>query len=391
MTGSFAWLEWPETQALAAVFPAGSLRFVGGAVRDGLLGRPVHDVDAATTLSPDEVMAVLHSAQIRTIPTGIDHGTVTARINERSIEITTLRRDEHTDGRHAQVAFTSNWEEDAARRDFTMNALYLSPQGELFDYTGGVADAKAGHVRFIGDSQKRIAEDYLRILRFFRFFAHYGSGKADAQALAACTQARGELAGLSGERIQHEMWRLLQATAPLSALQAMAASGVLAQLFGQEITSATVQAVGQLPAEPLVRLSALLAAEGAKGVEQLATRWRLSGHQRKALLAHVQLVERWSVAWSPAVHKQEIRSVGAVCFLAAAHIRAALYGEDTKAAQALAQSWQVPEFPLRGADLLAAGVEEGKALGIQLQALETAWEASDYTLAKDQLLALIKR
>ena len=178
--------------------------------------KSVQDVDAATTLLPQATMALLEKAGIRAIPTGIAHGTVTAVIDGKHIEITTLRRDVATDGRHAEVAFTDDWEEDASRRDFTLNALYLSPSGELFDYFGGQADAKAGHVRFIGDPAARIAEDYLRILRFFRFHAHYGKSAPDAIALKACAHAAGHIESLSGERIQHELLKLLAAPHALS-------------------------------------------------------------------------------------------------------------------------------------------------------------------------------
>ena len=176
-----AWLHWPQTKRLVAAFAPypQTLRFVGGAVRDSLLGREVKDVDAATTLLPEAVMALLEKAKIAAIPTGIDHGTVTAVIDGKHFEITTLRKDLACDGRHADVAFTDNWRDDAQRRDFTMNAMYLSPEGELFDYFDGETDARAGKVRFIGDAGARIAEDYLRILRFFRFFAHYGVGAPD--------------------------------------------------------------------------------------------------------------------------------------------------------------------------------------------------------------------
>ena len=199
-----AWLEWPETQSLVRAFAAKNteLRFVGGAVRDALAGRATSDVDVATPALPEAVMELLAAANIQAIPTGIKHGTVTAVLDKKHFEITTLRKDVSTDGRHAEVAYTDDWKADAARRDFTMNALYLSPAGELFDYFEGEKDAMAGRVRFIGGADARIKEDYLRILRFFRFYAWMGKGEADADALAACAANAPKIATLSGERIR---------------------------------------------------------------------------------------------------------------------------------------------------------------------------------------------
>src|SRR5579872_7361897 len=205
------WLKWPETQALIKAFADAKapIRFVGGCVRDALLGRAVQDVDVATPLRPEATMALLQKAGIKAIPTGIDHGTATAVIHGKHFEITTLRKDVSTDGRHATVAYTDDWKEDAARRDFTINALYLSPDGELFDYFNGARDAKEGHVRFIGNAGERIREDYLRILRFFRFYAWYGKTEPDKEALTACTEAANNIGTLSGERVQQEMLKLL--------------------------------------------------------------------------------------------------------------------------------------------------------------------------------------
>jgi poly(A) polymerase len=228
-----SWLQQSPVRALIAAFAAvGSpLRFVGGCVRDSLLDRPVKDIDAATPAIPPQVITLLEKSGIKAIPTGIAHGTVTAVIENKHVEITTLRRDAQCDGRHASVEFSDDWREDAARRDFTMNALYLSPQGELFDYFGGLDDARHGRVRFIGEPASRIREDGLRVLRFFRFYAWFGRGAPDAAALEACVAERGMIKRLSGERIQKEMLTLLAAPGPVPALRAMQETGVLAEVM----------------------------------------------------------------------------------------------------------------------------------------------------------------
>src|SRR5215472_17348701 len=209
----------------------GAARFVGGVVRNAILRREINDVDIATPLVPDDVMRRLESAGTKAVPTGIDHGTVTAVVDGKSIEVTTLRRDMATDGRHAKVAFSTDWKEDAARRDFTMNALYASRGGEVFDYFGGVEDAKAGRVRFVGHATTRIREDYLRILRLFRFHAWYGKGELDAETLRAAAAEKAGLAKLSSVRVQSEMLKLLSAENPAPMLRVMAASGILSAVL----------------------------------------------------------------------------------------------------------------------------------------------------------------
>jgi poly(A) polymerase len=238
------WLCWPETKTLIAAFAEypGSLRFVGGAVRDSLLGREVKEVDAATTRYPGEVMSLAIRNGLRAIPTGLEHGTVTIVIGARSFEVTTLRRDIKTDGRHAEVTFTDNWQEDAQRRDFTMNALYLTPEGELFDYFGGEADARAGVVRFIGEPEARIREDYLRILRLFRFYAHYGKTPLDLAALNACRLLGVNLKTLPVERIWQELSKLLIAENAAPALRTMHEHGVLPYVLGYEVDGMDVVA-----------------------------------------------------------------------------------------------------------------------------------------------------
>ncbi|MCG8506772.1 MAG: CCA tRNA nucleotidyltransferase, partial [Sphingomonadales bacterium] len=205
------WLADAAVTRVVAALGANNCRFVGGAVRNTLLGEPVTDIDIATRLEPDAVIARLEAAEIKAVPTGLKHGTVTAVAEGHAIEVTTLRHDVETDGRHAKVAFTDDWQADAARRDFTFNALYAAPDGTLYDYFGGLDDLKAGHVRFIGDAEARITEDALRILRFFRFHAHYGAGGMDAAGLDACAALAGRLDILSVERVRDELLKLLAA------------------------------------------------------------------------------------------------------------------------------------------------------------------------------------
>ncbi|HEY5084072.1 MAG TPA: CCA tRNA nucleotidyltransferase, partial [Rhizomicrobium sp.] len=219
------WMTAPETRRLLAALGEG--RFVGGAVRNALLGIPVADIDIAVPMPPEEIVKRLEKAEIKFVATGWEHGTVTAILGGQPFEVTSLRRDVETDGRHAIVAFTDDWEEDSTRRDFTMNALYAGADGEIFDYHGGIQDLLAGRVRFVGDPAQRIREDYLRVLRLFRFHACYGKGEMDAEALRAAAAAKQGLGQLSGERIAKELLRLLECSNPVPALRMMAASGIL--------------------------------------------------------------------------------------------------------------------------------------------------------------------
>lgn len=390
------WLDWPQTQTLIKAFEGRKqgLCFVGGAVRDALLGRPVTDVDVATPLRPEMVQALLEKAGIRAVPTGIAHGTVTAVIDGKHFEITTLRRDIKTDGRHATVAYTEDWREDAKRRDFTMNALYLSPEGELCDYVDGEADARAGHVRFIGRADARIHEDYLRILRFFRFYAHYGVGEADAQALEACKKQAVDIARISGERIQHEMLRLLAAPAPYKTIAYMEQCAINA--FGMVTESEAlarleqVEAILGKPSSALVRLAILIGHDPF--IDGLAARWKLSTDMKKYLHMLLLWGAEMSLNLSLAGQKSLLRKLGADVFKEVVLLR---WAHDGVAAGrsvyppmlAFADSWQIPTFPLRGDDLKQAGIAEGKAMGEALKRLELLWEESDYTWGKAQLLA----
>ena len=382
------WLAWPQTKALIAAFAphTGALRFVGGAVRDTLLGREVHDVDAATTLTPDMVMALLEKSGIRAIPTGIEHGTVTAVIDGKHFEITTLRKDVATDGRHAQVAFTDDWKEDAARRDFTMNALYLSPEGEPFYYFGGETDARAGRVKFIGDPAQRIQEDYLRILRYFRFVMQVGRAQFDQVTLDACHANRKGITRLSGERITTEMLKLLTGENACPAIEKMHMAGLLSLFLTEHVSYAAIKKLDEQEAPALVKLAALIS--NVTSVDWVSKRLKLSVKQTKSIAA-------WLAYYSdmyPPVAKSELmklrRKLGKEDYSGALLLAYAFSGNERKDFE-LHQKikyWQPPEFPINGDDLITRGFTPGKALGEKLQALEAEWEAGDYVLTREQLL-----
>ena len=277
------WMTEPATRRLfAALEQAGiAARFVGGCVRDALLGEEIGDIDIATPARPEELIAALDQAGIKTVPTGIAHGTVTALVPPRHYEITTLRRDVETYGRRAKVAFDADWVEDASRRDFTINAIYLEPDGAIHDPAGGVADLKARRVRFVGDATRRIAEDVLRLLRYYRFEARFGTGKGDPAARAACRDAAPLLPKLSAERVAGELLRLLSVVDPVPALRMMQEDGVLAAILPEATRRdrlATLIKIERTP-DPLRRLAALIDVDAA-GAAALADRLRLSNTQR---------------------------------------------------------------------------------------------------------------
>jgi poly(A) polymerase len=382
MTGLDApWAAAPATRAvIAALETAGGpdcARFVGGCVRDALLGRPVVDIDIATRLTPPETLAALEAAGLRAVPTGIEHGTVTAIADHRPFEITTLRRDVETDGRRAVVAFTTDWAEDAARRDFRLNALYLDAAGVVHDPVGGgIADARAGRIVFVGDAETRIREDYLRVLRFFRFFAWYGQGAPDAAAVAACTALRDGVAGLSGERVSKELLKLLGAMDPRPSVRLMSDAGVLALLLPCPLDLARFDAMVAIEDDPLLRLAALLP-DNAEAALTAAQRLRLSNPMRDRLVAATgglpaRLTDRAARA--------AIYRLGVQAFRDRLRLAWAAGGDGQRARDllALAEGWTPPAFPLGGADARAAGVAAGPAMGRALKAVEEWWIAEDF-------------
>lgn len=362
-----AFLQDPGLRAVLAAIP--DVRVVGGAVRDALAGRKVADVDLATPLPPDEVAARLERAGIRAVPTGIDHGTVTAVTPTGPIEITTLRSDEATDGRHATVAFTHDWKEDAARRDFTINAMSMAPDGTLYDYFGGADDLLAGRVRFVGDASRRIAEDYLRILRFFRFWARYGTDDPDADARAAIAAGVSGLSILSPERVWSELKRILAASDPTRAVALMAELGVLAAVLPDGADPAALAAVvaSGAPVDPLLRLAEL--AQGDP--DDLAERLRLSNDERDQLAAL-----RDTALPRPELDDAALRRALADTPADILIGRSWLHGgggPDWGSLRARLAAMPQPIFPLSGRDVVALGVAPGPAVGEALRAVRAWW------------------
>ena len=385
MTASVAGQPWLESQATRAVMRAleaaggaGCARFVGGCVRNSLLGQQVDDIDIATRLRPEQTMAALKAAGLKAVPTGVEHGTVTGVSERRPYEITTLRRDVETDGRRAVVAFTEDWAEDAARRDFRLNALYADAAGTVFDPTGGgLEDAAAGRIVFVGEAETRIREDYLRILRFFRFYAWYGRGEPDSVGLAACAALKGGMAQLSAERVSKEVLKLLAASDPRAAVRAMAETGVLAQVLPQAQPLALFEAMCDLTDDPVMRLSALLPADAA-GVTELAGGLRLSNAVRDRLAAAV--ADRPAVwpTMSDAEARAAIYRLGRRTFEDRLMRAQAAGGGDGARLRALTADWTPPKMPVGGRDLARLGLRPGPETGRVLKAFEDGWVADDF-------------
>jgi poly(A) polymerase len=393
------WIKAAPTRALLKALENAGIqaRFVGGCVRDALLGRPIADVDLATPARPEEVIAALEKARIKAVPTGIEHGTVTAVFNSptppRHFEITTLRRDVETDGRHALVAFDADWAEDAARRDFTINAIYLDPDGTLHDPVGGLADLEAQRVRFVGEPARRIAEDVLRVLRYYRFEARFGTGAGDAAARAACHDAAPLLAGLSAERVAQELLRLLAVPDPVPALRMMAEDGVLAAILPEATRLDRLRRLIALEpqADPLRRLAALIEIDAA-GATALAERLRLSKAERDRLAG---LAPPWPLDPGGDLRAQRITlyRLGAERYRDIALLLAAEGAMDQPRLTellALAAIWQPPRFPLKGRDVTALGIPPGKRVGELLAAIREWWEAGDFTADRAACLRRLK-
>lgn len=367
--------EWPRRAGLAALtaaLGARNIRWVGGAVRDSLLGAGVHDVDCATLLTPDLVIDRCRAAGIRTVPTGIEHGTVTAILKDGPVEITTLRRDVATDGRRATIAFAADWREDAARRDFTINALYAHPETlEIADFFGGLADLEVRRVRFIGDARERIAEDHLRILRYFRFQARFGA-ELDAAAESACAELAHTLKGLSRERIAAELLALLALPDPHPTLERMRANGVLGVIL-PEACAAQLAALARLIAaeagqgfapDPVRRLAALLP-PSPDVAETVAARLRLSKAQRNRLV---------SAAERSAGDAADPHALAYRLTVPLAIDRLLLGGADARGLR----EWNVPAFPLKGGAIVARGVSAGPDVARILQQVESRWVAEGF-------------
>jgi poly(A) polymerase len=386
MTGMPSFLAEPALAAVMTTLP--EARVVGGAVRDALAGYPVTEIDLATPRTPEQVTKALQDAGIRVVPTGIGHGTVTAVLGERSFEITTLRRDVETDGRHAVVAFTDDWRIDAARRDFTINAMSMAPDGEVFDYFGGTADLRAGIVRFVGDPETRIAEDHLRILRYFRFFARYSTAPADAAALAAIRAGVSGLGNLSAERVWSELSRILAVPDPRAAVALMAKLGALDAVVpeGTDAARLTRLVESGAPADPLLRLSALLTGDA----RALATRLRLSGWERDRLLAL-----RGGPVPRPENDDAALRRLLADEDRPVLIDRTWLSGGNAPGWADLRQRLAAlprPVFPVEGRDVLALGEPEGPRVGTLLREVRQWWQDGGCTAGRAEcLVELVQR
>ena len=376
------WMAREDLAALVDALGAGNVRWVGGAVRDTLLGHPVKDIDAASPLTPDEVMARLTAAGIRHVPTGLDHGTVTAVLPGGPVEITTLRKDVSTDGRRATVAFSDDWREDAARRDFTINALYADPHtGEIFDWFDGLADLEARRVRFIGDARERIREDHLRILRYYRFHARFGA-TIDKEAEKACVELAPMLKGLSRERVGWELLALLALPDPVDTVRRMHESGVLDVVLPEAAGQATSALAALVQAEnaagiapsAIRRLAALLPA-APRHAEPVAARLRLSAAQKKRLIT---AAERSAAPGDP-------RALAYRLGREAALDRLLLAGAGT----APLEGWEIPALPLKGGEIVARGVAAGPEVARILHAVEDRWIAEGFP-ARARVEALLE-
>jgi poly(A) polymerase len=390
------WLVRPETRAvLDALANAGhEARIVGGTVRNALLGEPVTDIDIATTARPDETIAAASAAGLHAIATGVSHGTVTVVANHVPFEVTTLREDVETFGRHARVAFTADWAADARRRDFTINAIYCDASGTISDPLGGLADLAARRVRFIGDARARIREDALRILRFFRFHARYSPETIDAEGLAACAAERHLLAHLSAERVRAELLKLLEASGAAEAIAVMATRGFIVQILGR---APRIGVLGHLvaqdterqrSADPLLRLSVL-----AVAVEEdrsfLGERLRLSREETRELVVLDPALMTLRALDAPG-RRRALYAMGAERWQRMATAGAASTGNpgDIAAWESLAAlpvEWPVPRFPLSGRDALALGLAPGPEVGALLGAIEAEWIAGDFAAEAAEL------
>ncbi len=395
-------LDDAGAKEIFTAFPNGAIRFVGGCVRNALLGEPIRDIDLATQLEPQDSMAALKAAKIRYIETGIEHGTVTAILDGQPYEITSLRRDVATDGRRATVAYTPDWAEDAQRRDFTVNALYADLDGRIYDPTGqGVEDIKTRRFRFIGEAKDRIAEDYLRILRYFRFMAWYApDAKFDAAALAACRDGKGGLKSLSAERVWSEIKTLLCAPRPHRVVNIMLQQDILETLLPEASNAEGLSLIMQLESreaitpDPYLRLMAM-AARQPLPIALLAKRLKMSKKESARL-------RQWADDGTPLdpdtgerEKRQAIYKAGNQVVIDRARLRAA--GEPDPVLSArwmrlaeLAADWTPPQFPISGKDLKAAGVTPGEDMGRKLKALEALWVRSGFTADKPKLMMALQ-
>jgi poly(A) polymerase len=398
----------PDTVAVMAAL--GEARFVGGAVRDALLGVGVADIDIAVPMPPSESLARLKARGIKVIETGLDHGTVTAISGTHAFEITSLRRDVETDGRHAVVAFTDDWAEDAARRDFTINALYATASGEIFDYATGVEDLIAGKVRFMGDAGARIAEDYLRVLRLFRFHAWYGKGEIDVEGLRAAAGAKDKLKTLSAERVAKELLRLLEADNPAPVLRVMAATGILPALLPGALLLPRLERLAEIDADnmfardAILRLAALLPNDTENETAHAAADTLKLSNADRARLEQALSGEKIPSQLAARDARRMLYRIGVARFKDKVLLQWAGAPKNAQGGGGvlqwrmlleMADNWQRPRFPLSGRDVMLAGVPEGPDVGRVLARVEDWWAGGDFAAGegacRDQLKAAIDK
>ncbi|MGB7287424.1 MAG: CCA tRNA nucleotidyltransferase [Salaquimonas sp.] len=407
MIESLKGAEWLKAKSLNAVFDAleaagGEVRVNGGAVRNALMGIPIGDIDLSTTLLPEQTAEALEAAGIKAIPTGIEHGTVTAISQKTPFEITTLREDIETDGRHAVVKFGTDWELDAKRRDLTMNALYCDRYGEVFDPLNGLPDLENRIVRFIGDAEERIAEDHLRIMRFFRFFAWYGSGRPDAAGLKACAKLRSGLEKISAERIWMELKKILSAKDPSRGLLWMRTTGVLnlilpeSEKWGIDLVPHLIVAENKWRWKPdaMLLLMAMVRPDG-ENVIKLARRMKLSNAETERLTSWAMCLmpkpDISATEFAKLLYLGDPQSMIDCLKLELARMVSNQNGEssDAKAHVQLvktASKWKRPILPVKGQDLLDKGYKAGPEMGGVLKQLETKWVESGFKLGRKSLI-----
>ena len=367
------------------------VRFVGGCVRDLLLGEPLSDVDLATPDRPETIVALLEAGDIKAVPTGLKHGTVTAVAKGVPFEITTLRIDVETDGRHAEVAFTDDWEADAARRDFTINAMSLTPDGSLFDYFEGRCDLARQCVRFVGNARTRISEDYLRVLRFFRFLAQLPAAQPDEAAVDACREAAGRLGGLSAERIQAELLKLLKARNPVPAIELMRGTGVLEAMLPEAGSSVDLMALSGIDDGDPVRRLAALAPDGGAAI---AHRLKMSNDDK----ARLSQLAPPALSLDVAATAQDVRQV--IYDIGSARVRDMIllgWSADRegraaawRAMMEVVNAWESPELPIKGADAVSLGLKSGPDVGEALRAVERWWRSQDFQPDREVCMAVLR-
>jgi len=393
-----SWMAQAQTRKVMDALMSGGqpARFVGGCVRDALLGLPVKDIDIATPETPERVTALIEQAGLRAIPTGIDHGTITAICDGIPFEITTLRCDVETFGRHARVRYTTDWLEDAARRDLTLNALYCDPDGSVFDLVGGLADLKAGRIRFVGEARARIEEDVLRLLRFFRFYAYYGIGAADEDAVAACREMASQIETLSVERVWKELARLLLAPDPAATIDLMATNGVLTQLLPEmahrDRLPALIKAETETETAPdyLRRLAAIVDLDEV-GARALAARLKFSNADRDQLCRLCDPVVRPDPGVGLKQNRVALYRLGAEIFNELVLVGAAQNSDqDWLSLYSLPNTNSIPPFYITGQDVVDLGVPAGSEIGDLLEQVENWWIAGDFAADREVCLEYLQ-